>query len=238
MIAKGVAALPEVRSAMAHGTVAIAKGSTNSYVVEEILNQRIDKTAYTTGITLPSRPAVPPKLADQKLPDVIFRQGQRLNGVTVPEIVGEMKRGDVLIKGANALNYKERVAGILIGHPTGGTIGSTYGTVVSRGITLVIPVGFEKCIPENIAELSVRLRQCGEVVSDGMPGLFPVTGLIVTEIEAVETLVRGVRATVVAAGGICGAEGAVWLYVEGERDAVRRAADLIATIQGEPPFGA
>ena len=238
LIAKGVAALPEVRSAMAHGTLAIAKGSTNSYIVEEILGHKIDKTAYITGITTPSRPQTHPKLAEEKLPDVVFRHGKRLEGVTVPQAVGEMTRGDVLIKGANALNYNERVAGILVGHPTGGTIGATYGTVISRGITLVIPVGFEKCVAESIAELALRLGRGGEVISDGIPGLFPVTGLIVTEIEAVETLVPGVKASVVAAGGICGAEGAVWLLVEGEREVVRRAADLIAAVQGEPPFGA
>jgi hypothetical protein len=238
LIAKGVAALPEVQNAMKRGILAVAKGSTNAYIVEELLSKKIDKTAYTTGVTLPAKPQTPPRMASEKLPDVVFRQGQIWEGVTVPQAVAEMQRGDVLIKGANALNYAERIAGILVGHPTGGTVGATYGTVISRGIHYIIPVGFEKCISESITELARRLGQGGQVVGDGIPGLFPVTGTIVTEIEAVQTLVPGVEASVIASGGICGAEGAVWLFIEGDAEAVTKASELIASIQGEPPFGA
>ena len=41
LIAKGVAAHPAVRQALENGLVAIAKGTTNGYVAEEILGQQI-----------------------------------------------------------------------------------------------------------------------------------------------------------------------------------------------------
>ena len=45
LIAKGVANLDIVKKALERGMIAIAKGTTNGYVVEELLNKRIDKTA-------------------------------------------------------------------------------------------------------------------------------------------------------------------------------------------------
>jgi hypothetical protein len=33
-----------------------------------------------------------------------------------------------------------------------------------------------------------------------------------------------------------GAEGAVWLYLRGDADQVRRARELTESVQGEPPF--
>ena len=237
LIAKGVVALPQVKHAIANGTVAIGRGSTNAYVVEELIGRRIDRTAYVAGITLPSKPATPPKLAAEKMPDVVLRRGEQMQGITVPQAVADMQRGDVLIKGANALNYKEGVAGVLMGHPTGGTVGATLGTAVTRGVVIVIPVGLEKCIPESIFEMSRRLGQGGELLGDGYLGLMPITGLIVTEIEAIQLLAPGVTASAIGCGGICGAEGAVWLMLEGERPSVEGALAVLDGVRGEPPFG-
>jgi hypothetical protein len=156
-----------------------------------------------------------------------------MEGVTAPEIVGEMGPGDVFIKGANAINYERRQAGILIGHPTGGTMGSTLGTIVSRRITLLMPVGLEKSIPGDLDEL--HRRQVAAGANGSGPMLWPVAGTIFTEIEAVE-LLSGAQAAPIAAGGIAGAEGAVWLSIWGAPDQVDRAAGAIRDVRGEPPF--
>jgi hypothetical protein len=58
------------------------------------------------------------------------------------------------------------------------------------------------------------------------PTLFPVAGHIVTEIEALEIL-AGVKALQVAAGGIAGAEGSVWLLIEGEKAQVEKALEIV-----------
>ena len=41
LIAKGVAASEVLQTALENGTVAVAKGTTNSYIVEELLGEEI-----------------------------------------------------------------------------------------------------------------------------------------------------------------------------------------------------
>ena len=55
LIAKGVAKLDYVQKALKGGIVAVAKGTTNSYVVEEILGKDIHKPDYCTGVTMPAK---------------------------------------------------------------------------------------------------------------------------------------------------------------------------------------
>ena len=234
LIAKGVANLSKVKMPLQQGIVAIAKGTTNSYIVEEILDKKMDKTAYTTGLTLPEKPVREPKLTPEKLPDVVLHHGKLVQGLPVTEAIKEMGEGDVFIKGANALNYKEKIAGILIGHPTGGTIGATLGTVVARRINFIIPVGLEKLVCEDILSVSRKLAESGDEWT-AVPRLFPITGIIVTEIEALKVL-TGVAAYHMGSGGIGGAEGSVRLLVEGDEEQIRNTIELIQTMQGEPAF--
>ncbi len=232
LIARALKRHPAVITALNQGIVAIAKGTTNSYVVEELTGEGIHKPHYCTGVTKPSRGAEQAETAN-KLPDLVLRRGERQHGVAATEIVSEMGPGDVFIKGANAINYERRQAGILIGHPTGGTIGAVIGTVVARRATLLIPVGLEKNIPGDIHEIHRDLTRVG---SDGSgPTLWPVDGTIFTEIEAVQ-LLSGARAALIGAGGIAGAEGSVRLSVWGAADEVNRAENAISDILGEPPF--
>lgn len=236
LIAKGVTALPSVQRALREGMIAVAKGTTNSYIVEELLGKPIDKPAYAIGVTLPKKTMCTTGLKEQKLPDVVLKNGEPIEGLTVIEAVKQMKRGDVFIKGANALDYRRKVAAILVGHPEGGTIGATIGTVIARRIEFVIPVGLEKLVYEDIETLSLKTRALdGDEILNEMPPLVPVTGTIVTEIEALK-LICNVDATLIAAGGVDGAEGAVRLLIEGAKEDVMKALQLIESIQGEPPF--
>jgi hypothetical protein len=145
--------------------------------------------------------------------------------------VAEMQAGDVFIKGANALHYATRTAGLLIGHPTGGTLGAVIGTLVARRIRLLIPVGLEKSIPTDIVEASRRL----EAEGGHGPSLWPVHGDIFTEIEALRVLF-GVEALPIAAGGVGGAEGAVWLACFGAKEQLDAANALADQLCDEPPF--
>lgn len=236
LIAKGVAKLPQVEQALDQGIVAVAKGTTNSYIVEELLGQRMDKTAYVTGRTLPARDeTAASRFASQPAPDVVLVNGQMRAGVTVIETVKEMKAGDVFIKGANALHPSRKLAGILIGDPTGGTIGAVLGSIIAKKITLVIPVGLEKLVSGDLSETAQRLSAPEQEKANGIPSLWPVEGTIITEIEALEIL-AGVKAYQLAAGGVGGAEGSVRLVVEGTLQQVNAAVELVDTIHGEPPF--
>ena len=57
-------------------------------------------------------------------------------------------------------------------------------------------------------------------------GLVPVAGEIVTEQKALETLFH-IKAVPIAAGGICGAEGAITWILEGEDASVRQAVQFV-----------
>jgi len=216
---------------MKDGIVVVATGTTNAYVLEELWGRKIDKRRYRSGITTPD---VPEKLAEpqeEPIPDVVFRKGEVAKELDRFTAVKEMGKGDVYLKGANALDYVGQMAGVLIGNPTGGTTGAVMGQIVGKKITLIIPVGLEKLVYEDINELH---RLASEEDCEG-PNLWPLTGIIVTEIEALNIL-TGVDATLLASGGIAGAEGAVRLLLEGTEEEVEAAVKLIELIKGEPRY--
>jgi hypothetical protein len=62
-----------------------------------------------------------------------------------------------------------------------------------------------------------------------------VPGDIFTEIEALDVL-AGVQAVPVGAGGIGGAEGAIWLSLFGTEDELAAAMEVIGSVRNEPPF--
>jgi len=229
LIAKGVARADFVRRAMDQGILAVGSGSTNGYVVEEITGERFDKKRYVTGRTLPHG-YDGPKLSYEHR-DLVIRRGERLDA-KVSEILPEMGPGDVLAKGVNAINYERRQAAVLIGHPTGGGVGASLGTVIARRIRYLHPVGLEKSVNADLYEVAARLN--GDPRGKG-PTLWVVPGDIFTEIEALKVL-AGVETVPVAAGGIGGAEGAVWLAIFGGAKALDRAHEVIASARGEPPF--
>jgi hypothetical protein len=232
LIAKGVAASPAVRKALASGTIAIFKGSTNSYVVEEITGRAIRRTDYLTGMTVPKRAELPVPLTSN-LPDVVLANGKPVDGTSAAEAVGQMRPGDVAIKGANALNYERRQAAILVGPPGGGNIGALIGPATAMRVHVLMPVGLEKSVSADLSE-TARIVNDPEGTAGG-PALWPINGEIFTEIEALEVL-TGVQAFHISSGGIGGAEGAVRLLVSGEESAVKRALEIVRSILGEPPF--
>ncbi|OPZ80953.1 MAG: hypothetical protein BWY76_03190 [bacterium ADurb.Bin429] len=232
LIAKAVAALPQVQRALKEGMVAIGRGTTNAYVAEEILGHELPKGEYVAGRTMPKR--VPGNLLGTgKYPDIVLKHGEAIDGATVVGAVAEMGPDDVFIKGGNALNYPEMVVGILVGHPTGGTIGGTYGTIISRKIHLIIPIGLEKLIQDDINELSCVTRDAVSHPAAPVVSLFPITGAVITEIEAFAILCD-VEARLLSAGGVAGAEGAVWLLLEGGKRELDVALALYESLADEP----
>ena len=233
LIAKGVVNLDIVNKALSSGIIAVAKGTTNGYVVEELLNKRIDKTAYILGKTLPEKmeglysfPA-PAK-------DVVLKNGEPID-ISVVESVRSMGVGDVFIKGGNALNYEKGLVGVLSGALNGGTIGATLEMLNYHKISLVLPIGLEKSVVTSAYSIQEELIK-GEVTWRDAPlRLVPLSGIIVTEIEALEIL-TGVKAGVISVGGIGGAEGSIRLLLKGEIEQVSKAVELITDIQGEPSF--
>jgi hypothetical protein len=229
LIAKGVAALPEVQKAMKEGTVVVATGTTNGYVLEELWGKKIDKRGYRSGLTLPDEPERSSDPKPEKIPDVVFVKGKVEPKYDRVNAVKDMNKEDIYIKGANALDYIGGIAGILIGGIDGATIGNTIGHIIGKQIKLIIPVGLEKLTFEYINDLH---KLAAEEDYEG-PRMWPITGTIITEIEALGIL-AGVDAYLYACGGIAGAEGSVRLLIEGTEEDVDQALELVKSIKGEP----
>lgn len=235
LIAKGIAAHAPVVQALEDGIVCVAKGSTNAYIVEELTGEHIDKTQYMTGRTLPAGSDAGKRLSGS-LPDCILRNGQWDREADSKSIVEEMGPGDVYLKGANALNHERDQVALLIGHPTGGTIGATIGTIIARRIKLIVPVGLEKSVPIDLKALADVVRDVGEGESKTAT-LWPLeVAEVFTEIEALDALAPEVLVFPFAAGGLAGAEGSVRLLLDGPREAVEEALEVVASCQGESPF--
>jgi len=226
--------MPQVKKALGKGLIAIGTGTTNSYIVEEILGKTIDKTSYRSGLTFPAKPTAPIQLSPEIMPDVVLKDGELVPELDRFSAVQEMHAGDVFIKGCNALHYASRTAGILIGSESGGTIGGTIGHIVGRGVNLILPVGLEKAVFADFHQISRTLAE-PDVTTGYFPQMMPIWGTIVTEIESVEAL-TGAKALHIASGGVGGAEGAVRLLISGDPDKVKGALKVLKQIQGEPPW--
>ena len=240
LIGKAVAAHPAVICALRKGTVVIVAGTTNSYVAEEILESigrkdKFSRQRFFRGISLPPhyKTTDAGRLAgDNEFPgDVVIRDGLWQEGKTINDVAAELKEGDVIIKGANALDTVHKRAAILIGNLQGGTITVALSAVVGRRVRLLIPIGLEKRIPGDLDEIANKVNTPG---NKGFR-LLPVPGEVLTEIEALK-LLTGAKAEMIAAGGISGAEGCVWLAIEGSPEQVQQAEKLIQSVSSEPPF--
>jgi hypothetical protein len=240
LIAKTLANHPAVRKALKNGTLVIIAGTTNGYVAEEIFRcHRIEgefsRKHFFRGIVLPSARSVSGtgRLPDvSKFPgDVVIVKGVWQKGKTIEDVVDLLKEGDVILKGANALDLTHKRAAVLIGHPKAGTIGLALPAVVGRRVKLMIPVGLEKRVDGDLSALAEKLDAPGA----GGSRLLPVPGEVFTELDAL-TALTGARVELVASGGVCGAEGACLLAVSGSEEQEEYAEQIFTSIAGEPAF--
>jgi hypothetical protein len=240
LIGKAIAKHAVVAAAIKKGSIVIVAGTTNGYVAEEILlalgqAKGFKRDRFYRGIILPPGR---PKTSTGRLPDegkfpgdVIIRNGVFQRGKTIFDVVDDLREGDVILKGANAVDLIQRRAAILIGDPKAGTIGVSLQAMVGRRVRLILPVGLEKRVYGNLDELATKMNEPG---THG-PRLLPVPGEIFTELDAI-ALLTGATAQLVAAGGVCGAEGSVWLTVSGKSAQEKAAEVLIKSVINEPAF--
>ena len=241
LIAKTLARHPAITKALRNGTIVIVAGTTNGYVAEEIfkthnVTQNFSRNHFFRGITLPPNQEVTDqgRLADEsQFPgDVVITRGVWQKGKTIADIVDFLQAGDVIIKGANALDLSHKQAAVLVGHPKGGTIGLALPAVIGRRVKLIVPVGLEKRVNTDLSILAQKLNHS----SAGGYRLMPlVGGEIFTEIEALQVL-TGAEVELIAAGGVCGAEGSCMLSLTGNKDQEDFAERVILSISCEPAF--
>ncbi len=233
LIAKAVLNMETVSNALKNGTLVICRGSTNAFVIEELADSVVEKGNYTAGYIGPKGLSVNPKISTE----TIFVEGKVKKGATLADIINELKPGDVIIKGANAIG-PDGIPAVLIGRgnpkTNAGTLGLFQMPAMARGINAIIPIGLEKSIPVSVLVGSKEVAADKVDWATGMPcSLIPIFGTVVTEIEALRILAE-VEAIPIAAGGIGGAEGSIVLLVKGTDEHVQKAISIVEKIKGEP----
>lgn len=234
LIGMGMAAHPAVRSTLQKGTLVIIAGSTNGYVAEEILKATgqagdFTRTGFRRGTVFPQG-FDPRTVAADFRGDVVLVDGAWDRGKTIFDVSDSLKAGDLVLKGGNALDVYGRKAAVLIGDPQTGTAGAAMRAAVGRRVQLIVPIGLEKRVLEEIDDLADELN----AADAAGPRLLPLPGRVFTEIDALH-LLTGATMRVVSAGGIYGAEGSLWVSVTGRPEQVHAAAELIQSLQAEPP---
>lgn len=143
LIAKAITALPEIKNARDNGYLLVSRGSTNAYIIEELLGKKIKKETYVAGQTIKGVQCV---LAQKdRLQPVTFHKGQVLS-VDPGEVMDKISRGDIILKGANVIDCKGNV-GVVMANPTGGAMGQFYMAMQARGLKVIYPAGLEKDDP-------------------------------------------------------------------------------------------
>lgn len=239
LIGMALARHPEVLSACRSKTLVIVAGTTNGYVAEEILKElgqaeSFSRRGFYRGLTVASKPPEDNDAAAEKPGfhgDVVIRKGVWEPGKTLFDVLDELREGDVVLKGANALDLENRRAAVLVGHPQGGTVIAILQKLLGGRVRVLFPVGLEKRVPGRLDALAEKANAPG---STG-PRLMPAPGEVFSELDAIR-LLTGAEAEILAAGGVLGAEGACWLAVDGDPSSMAKAAEIMKQISEEPLF--
>jgi hypothetical protein len=239
LIAKALTSHPQIQNAAKNGNLVIIAGTTNGYLADEVCHylciSGFSRNRFFRGLTMPPNKPVTKegRLADEsQFPgDLVITKGQWQKGKTIADVVDTLKEGDVIVKGANALDLEHKQAALLIGHPKAGTVGLTLPAVVGRRVKLFIAVGLEKRVNCDLNAMAAKVNEPGA----GGYRFLPVPGEVFTEIDALK-LLCGVESELFAAGGVNGAEGAIWLAVSGTKDEEEKAEATVASVASEPAF--
>ena len=193
--------------------IIIANGTTHACIVEEIFGKRIAKEKFSVGIISKGEGIITSN--ELKLPPVILIK-RSLSNISKDDAIKKLRKGDVFIKGANAIDAYNNV-GILVSEYDGGTIGEALPFIQSRKASLIISASLEKIIPSVLkAEKVMGLREYN--FCRGIPvGMIVLSeGQVITEIEAFK-LLFDIKAILVTAGGINRYEGFITLVCKGEK---------------------
>lgn len=226
LIARAVAHLPQIKSAMSSGKIFIGHGTTNIAVAEALLDIKIERPEEHVAGIVTRQVACATDPAFRQQPWCLDR------GVSIQtdwlDFVSSFENGDIFIKGANAVDPSGR-AGILMANEYGGTIGQSIGILKARGIEIIVPVGLEKLIPScTEAQKGLGVERTG--IRLGLPVGYMVLDNItlVTEIESLKIL-YGVDAVMIGGGGVGVMAGSVILSANCPSE--QQANDLLNDIK-------
>ena len=237
LIAKAVVQMPAFKTAWEKAYVLLAGGTSNAFIAQELTDQEeIEPSACTVGISTDGVLCVTDPDSRKMFPNVFFK-GKAQPDKTLTDGLNDFYPETVLIKGANAVDM-EGYVGVITSGFDGGTIPRVIGTVTSKGLTYIAPVGLEKRVP-SVRDSARALGGASHIdISMGAdPGMYCLgNAVVVTEIQAVKILFD-CNATLVCGGGVGGNEGAVTLVADGEEENIKALASFLeAQIKGEPPI--
>lgn len=229
LIAKALLHHEKIVQARTLGIIVISLGTTNAYLAEELLKREVPKARFAAGMIDGQGTCVVPK--KERTGSIVLRNGE-VTDEDAEKITRSMGPGDVFLKGANALDLNGK-AWVMLASETGGTMGHVLGTLMARGVPIIVPVGLEKYVPEPLDKVSTIAGIHQMDCSIGMPvGLMPVPGEVVTEREAFE-LLGDVKVYLMGAGGIGGGEGSYTFLIEGDEEEVGNIFNIVKEIKGE-----
>ena len=235
LIPKAVVEMEEVKLAREKAYIILAGGTTNGFIAQELLKEKIEPQRFTAGTNICGLLCV--TNANDRHPFPIILERGAVSKKDFKAALEDFSIYTVFIKGANAIDPQGNV-GIITAGWDGGTVGNSLGILTSTGLRYVVPVGLEKLIPsvpEAVASVGSKTFDYSLGANFGMFLLSNAN--IVTEIRALKILAN-VHAKLVAAGGIGGSEGSVVLVAEGADLDVKKAISLVESIKGEKPVPA
>jgi hypothetical protein len=234
LVAKGAVACPIVQKAYQNGLIIIARGITNAFVIEEFFNitigNKANQTAGFVGRGMTNATTTPPPSTWH-----VIEKGRVIEGADANVEILRFKKGDVLIKGANAVDHTG-LTGTYASSLKCGTMGMSWPIITPRGGEFIIPVSLEKMVP-CVMTAAQHTGVYHFKYSMGLPAkLVPLPeAKAVTEIQAL-ALLCGVTAYHVGSGGVAGSEGSVHLALEGDEDRIEQAMELVKSLGHEPPL--
>ncbi|MDR1524643.1 MAG: hypothetical protein LBS79_05210 [Tannerella sp.] len=232
LIARGITKHPLVQRKLASGMIIITRGSTNTYIAEELTGLNAPHGNFVTGRITPSGKEITTE--GERVPEIVIIDGKRVD-MPFREALAALKKDDIVFKGGNLLNYEKKQVAVTIGSADGGTVGRIQPYTAEGPAHLIVPIGLEKEVYGNLYDYE-------KILSGDMKGKGFVPRVIVhknaeifTEIEAIK-IFGDVHVIPYASGGIAGSEGAKSFAVYGSPAEVEKVLHLISEIQGEPPF--
>lgn len=234
LIAKGIAAMPLVREKMKNGMIIITRGTTNTYIAEELVGLENPHGAFLTGHFVPVGAKKMNSDIEKKLIEIVLVNGKKVD-VSYEEGLKMMKKGDLILKGGNILNYVKHQAGVCIGAADGGTVYRFLPYVGENKAQLIVPIGLEKDSSSDLKTIESDLRKNNERISFLPKIHLYKDATIYTEIEALK-LFADVKVFPYGLGGVNGREGGISLVLAGNRTEVEKALAVVKSVQGEKPF--
>lgn len=232
LIAKAVVEMEEVKIAREKAYIILAGGTTNGYIAQELLQQKVEPQRFTAGTNVCGLLCV--TNPDDRHPFPIILERGQVSKKDFKAALEDFSIHTVFIKGGNAIDPEGNV-GVITSGWDGGTVGNSLGILSSTGLRYVTPVGLEKLIPSVPDAVAAVGAKTFDYSLGANFGMFILTNaIVVTEIQALEILAN-VDTQMVAAGGIGGSEGSVVLVIEGAEPEVKKAISIVESIKGEKP---